>query len=150
LRCGAFAFMVGVEAATDVHLRREAAGYQTMKLSDFRNSVDGKLPNYRDVASGLDDTLVRLLIIALLPFVACMVILFTRPDLNTKFVVDSFLAAIILLAGGTALMAGLQRLEERKTGDQSTGARSLFDAGAAVLASIVVVALIYLVSRIGR
>ena len=149
MRCSAFAFMVGVEPATDVHLRREPAGYQTMKLSDFRNSVDGKFPNYRDVASGLDDTLVRLLIIALLPFVACMVILFTRPDLNTKFVVD-ILAAIILLAGGLVLMAGLQRLEERKTGDRSTRARSLFDAGAAVLASIVVVALIYLVSRIGR
>ena len=31
-----------------------------MKLSDLRNVVDGKLPNYRDVASGLDDTLIRL------------------------------------------------------------------------------------------
>ena len=121
-----------------------------MKLSDLRNVVDGKLPNYRDVASGLDDTLIRLLVVALLPFVACMVILFTRPDLNTKFVVDSFLAAIILLAGGIALVAGLQRLEEGKAGDQSTAARSLFDAGAAVLASLVVVVLIYLVSRIGR
>src|SRR3954470_8613287 len=66
--------------------------------------------------AGWMDTLVRLLIIALLPFVACMVILFTRPDLNTKFVVDSFLAAIILLAGGIALVAGLQRLEEGKAG----------------------------------
>jgi hypothetical protein len=46
-----------------------------MKLSDLRNVVDGKLPNYRDVASGLDDTLIRLLVVALLPFVACMVIL---------------------------------------------------------------------------
>jgi len=55
-----------------------------------------------------------------------------------------------LLAGGIALVAGLQRLEEGKAGDQSTAARSLFDAGAAVLASLVVVALIYLVSRIGR
>ena len=125
-------------------------GGVAIKLSDLRNVVDGKLPNYRDVASGLDDTLVRLLIIALLPFVACMVILFTRPDLNTKFVVDSFLAAIILLAGGIALVACLQRLEEGMAGDQSTAARSLFDAGAAVLASLVVVALIYLVSRIGR
>ena len=123
-----------------------------MKLSDLRSSLDGKLPNVRDVASRVDysDTLTRLAIIALLPFVACMVILFARPDLNSKFVVDSFATALILLAGGIALMAGLQRFEEREAGDQSTGTRSLFDAGAAVLASLVVVALIYLVSQIGR
>ena len=107
---------------------------------------------FGDVAGRVDysDTLTRLAIIALLPFVACMVILFARPDLNTKFVVDSFATALILLAGGVALVAGLRRLEEGRAGDQSTGARSLFDAGAAVLASLVVVALIYLVSQIGR
>ncbi len=92
-----------------------------MKLSDLRNSLDGKLPNYRDVASGLDPTLGQLLVLALLPFVACMIILFARPDLNTKFVVDSFATALILLAGGSAVMAGLQRFGEREAGDQSTG-----------------------------
>jgi hypothetical protein len=123
-----------------------------MKLSDLRSSLDGKLPNIRDVASRVDfsDALTKLAIITLLPFVACMVILFTRPDLNTKFVVDSFATALILLAGGIALVAGLQRFEEREAGDHSTGARSLFDGGVAVLASLVVVALIYLVSQIGR
>ena len=117
-----------------------------MKLSDL------KLADFQNAASQVDlsGPLIRLTIIALLPFVACMIILFARPDLNTKFVVDSFATALILLAGGSALMAGLQRFEEREAGDQSTGARSLFDAGAAVLASLVVVALIYLVSQIGR
>ena len=123
-----------------------------MKLSDLRSSLDGKIPRVRDVAGQVDysDTLTRLAIITLLPFVACTVILFARPDLNTKFVVDSFATALILLAGGSALMAGLQRFEEREAGDQSTGARSLFDAGVAILASLGTVALIYLVSQIGR
>src|SRR3954449_13090129 len=58
---------------------QRAMGGVAMKLSDLRNVVDGKLPNYRDVASGLDDTLIRLLVVALLPFVACMIILFPRP-----------------------------------------------------------------------
>jgi hypothetical protein len=117
-----------------------------MKLSDL------KLADFQNAASQVDlsGTLTRLAIITLLPFVACMVILFARPDLNTKFVVDSFATALILLAGGVALVAGLQRFEEREAGDQSTAGRSLFDAGAVVLASLVVVALIYLVSQIGR
>ena len=117
-----------------------------MKLSDL------KLADFQNAASQVDlsGTLTRLAIIALLPFVACMIILFARPDLNTKFVVDSFVTALILLAGGVALVAGLQRFEEGKVGDQSTGARSLFDAGIAILASLVTVALIYLVSQIGR
>jgi hypothetical protein len=123
-----------------------------MKLSDFRDTAREKLSNLQDTASGLDlsDTLVRLMIVGLLPFTACLIILFTRPDLNTKLVIDSLATAVILWAGGGALYAGLQHFEERRAGEQSTVTRSLFDAGVAVLASIITVALIYLTSRIGR
>jgi hypothetical protein len=117
-----------------------------MKLSDL------KLADFQNAASRVDfsDTLTRLAIVGLLPFVVCLTILFTYPDLQTKLVTDSLLVAVILWAGGGALIAGLRHFEERRAGDQSTGTRSLFDAGVAVLASIVTVALIYLVSQIGR
>jgi uncharacterized membrane-anchored protein len=122
-----------------------------MKL-DFRDTAREKLSNLQDTASGLDlsDTLVRLMIVGLLPFTACLIILFATPDLKTKLAVDSILVAVILWVGGGALYATLKYFEERKKGRQSTGARSLFDAGVAVLASLVTVALIYVATGTGR
>ena len=110
-----------------------------LKLSDFRNTA-------RRVDTG--DTLVRMVIIGLLPFMVCVVILLTYPDLKTKLVVDSLLIAAILWAGGGALVAGLRFFEQRRGGEESTGTRSLFDAGFAVLASVVTVTLIYLATQV--
>ena len=123
-----------------------------MNLSDFQNSAREKLSSLQGTAREVDfsHTLVRLVIIGLLPFTACLIILFAMPDIKTKLVVDSILTAVILWVGGGALYATLQHFEERKTGPQSTGARSLFDAGVAVLASIATVALIYLASQVSR
>ena len=123
-----------------------------MNLSDFQNSAREKLSSLQGTAREVDfsDTLVRLVIIGLLPFTACLIILFATPDIKTKLAVDSFLVALILWVGGGALYATLKYFEEQKTGRQSTGARSLFDAGVAVLASLVTVTLISLATGTGR
>jgi len=114
-----------------------------MKLSDL------KLSDLRNTTHRVDtsDPLVRMVIIGLLPFVVCLIILLTLPGHNTKLVVDSLLIAAILWLGGGALVAGLRFFEERRGGEESTGTRSLFDAGFAVLASIVTVTLIYLATQ---
>ena len=123
-----------------------------MNLSDFQTSAREKLSRLQGTAREVDfsDTLVRLVIIGLLPFTACLIILFATPDLKTKLVVDSILVAVILWVGGGALYATLKYFEERKTGRQSTGARSIFDAGIAVLASLATVALTSLATGTGR
>ncbi len=122
-----------------------------MNLSDFQTSAREKLSSLQGTAREVDfsDTLVRLVIIGLLPFTACLIILFTTPDLKIKLVVDSILVALILWVGGGALYATTKYFEERKMGRQSTGARSLFDAGIAVLASLATVALISLATGTG-
>src|SRR4051812_50175637 len=78
-----------------------------MNLSDFQNTAREKLSSLQGTAREVDfsDTLIRLVIIGLLPFTACLIILFATPDLKTKLAVDSILVAVIFWGGGGALFS---------------------------------------------
>ena len=76
-----------------------------MNLSDFQNTAREKLSSLQGTAREVDfsDTLNRLVIIGLLPFTACLIILFATPDIKPKLLVDSILVAVILWVGGGVL-----------------------------------------------
>lgn len=87
-----------------------------MKLSDLRNAAGGV--DMRNIP-------VSLAVVALLPFLACLVIIVLTPGIERRLLVHSIVVAAVLWAIGGATCAAFQYLDDREGAGRNAAVRSL-------------------------
>src|SRR4029079_2262887 len=95
-----------------------------------------KVPDYRNVVGHVDSRAfpTRLLVVGLLPFLACLIILVSEPGIEPKLLRHSIIVAVIFWVVGGALYAGMNYVEERRAGEHPSTMGSLLQVTMTLLA----------------